>query len=69
MPQDSCAELALSGGAMRYDARRLAHPGSYLFDPRAPANDAVDADMSSHPPGCGCAFHLRYRNRKAGAGG
>ena len=41
MPQDSCAELALPGGAMRYDPQRLAHPGSFLFDPRAPANDAV----------------------------
>jgi 3-deoxy-D-manno-octulosonic acid kinase len=41
MPQDSCAELALPGGAMRYDPRRLAHPGGFLFDPRAPANAAV----------------------------
>ena len=41
MPQDSCAELALPGGAMRYDPQRLARPGSFLFDPRAPANDAV----------------------------
>ncbi|MBN9000983.1 MAG: methionine synthase, partial [Rhizobiales bacterium] len=38
-------------------------------DAPAPANDVTDADPSSHPPGCGCAFHLRYRNKKAGANG
>jgi len=36
-------------------------------DTPAPANDATDADPALHPPGCGCAFHLRYRDRKAGA--
>lgn len=41
MPQDSCAELALPGGAMRYDPGRLAHPGGSVFDPEAAANAAV----------------------------
>jgi len=34
----------------------------------APANDLTDDDPSSHPPGCGCAFHLRYRKKAIGAG-
>ncbi len=38
-------------------------------DTPPPANDATGADPASHPPGCACAFHLRYRNKAAGATG
>jgi 5-methyltetrahydrofolate--homocysteine methyltransferase len=34
----------------------------------APANDIAATDPSSHPPGCGCAFHLQYRKKAIGAG-
>jgi 5-methyltetrahydrofolate--homocysteine methyltransferase len=33
----------------------------------APANDIAATDPSSHPPGCGCAFHLQYRKKAIGA--
>jgi 5-methyltetrahydrofolate--homocysteine methyltransferase len=33
----------------------------------APANDVSTQDPASHPPGCGCAFHLLYRKKAAGA--
>jgi 5-methyltetrahydrofolate--homocysteine methyltransferase len=31
------------------------------------ANDAQQADLASHPPGCGCAVHLAWRQKKVGA--
>ncbi|MBS0529558.1 MAG: methionine synthase, partial [Proteobacteria bacterium] len=33
-----------------------------------PANDLSADDVSSHPPGCQCAVHLRYRKSAARAG-
>ncbi|MGB3864864.1 MAG: methionine synthase [Xanthobacteraceae bacterium] len=38
-------------------------------DAPPPANDAADTDPATHPPGCACAFHLRYRNKAAGVTG
>jgi len=37
-------------------------------DAPAPANDISVSDPASHPPGCGCAFHLQYRKKAIGAG-
>jgi 5-methyltetrahydrofolate--homocysteine methyltransferase len=34
----------------------------------APANDADTRELSSHPPGCNCAVHLAWRQKKVGAG-
>ncbi len=33
-----------------------------------PANDISAQDPASHPPGCGCAFHMQYRRKAIGAG-
>ncbi|HEY0329083.1 MAG TPA: methionine synthase [Rhodopseudomonas sp.] len=33
-----------------------------------PEANADVADVAAHPPGCGCAFHLRYRDKPARAG-
>jgi 5-methyltetrahydrofolate--homocysteine methyltransferase len=32
-----------------------------------PANDAMPADLASHPPGCACAVHLVWQKKRAGA--
>jgi len=33
-----------------------------------PANDTPPADLASHPQGCGCAFHLAWRQKRVGTG-
>jgi 5-methyltetrahydrofolate--homocysteine methyltransferase len=33
-----------------------------------PANDESSKDLASHPPGCTCAVHLVWQQRRAGAG-
>ncbi len=34
----------------------------------APANDIPVKDLASHPPGCTCAVHLKFRTKAARAG-
>jgi 5-methyltetrahydrofolate--homocysteine methyltransferase len=41
-------------------------PTAEPMPPLAPAND-IDATLASHPPGCTCAVHLRFRGKAIGA--
>jgi 5-methyltetrahydrofolate--homocysteine methyltransferase len=52
---------------LNYIPSRDAPATSISSDAPAPANDVAASDPATHPPGCGCAFHLQYRKKTAGS--
>ncbi|MBB5047338.1 5-methyltetrahydrofolate--homocysteine methyltransferase [Rhodopseudomonas rhenobacensis] len=77
--RDQVADYATRKGWSVAEAERwLAPVLNYIPDraaatpplaPSEPPEVNTDvADVASHPPGCGCAFHLRYRDKPARAG-